>query len=137
MGLNSSNFMQTSFGHGGTGFNFANAASENTGGALKLTAGVSRPATVISATASSVAMTADGAGSELNADNLTLVSKSDAANPLRTFKMDMNADNMMGLGMEQSDVMGANATHEGTRMSDNEAFMAYMSKADAGDDDED
>ena len=81
-------------------------------------------------------------GSELNADNLTMISKSDAANPLKTFKMDTNTELMAGYTGRQPDQMnefGGNvsASVEGTKMSDNEAFMAYMSKAEGCDDDED
>ena len=41
----------------------------------------------------------------------------------------------MGLGIDDTN-MGGKSNNE-TKMSDNEAFMAYMSKADAGDDDDD
>lgn len=87
-------------------------------------------------------------------DNLTMISKSDA-NPHGLFKMDMGPDSLSGVGEGAKPVgastgsyaMGAamgmgpgNAnitmSNNETKMSDNEAFMAYMSKAEAGDDDD-
>ena len=66
------------------------------------------------------------------ADNLTLITKSDTTNPLRAFKMDAGQEQFF----EAESVNVTNSGPEGTKMSDNEAFLAYMSKADAGDDDD-
>ena len=47
------------------------------------------------------------------------------------FKMDANDDTMPGLAQNQTV-----QTNNETKMSDNEAFMAYMSKAEGEEDDE-
>ena len=142
--------MASSFGAGAT-----IAASQVAGnsvsfsGGLKFSQGLQRPAEAATSGLASLSH-ADNAS-----DNLTVVSKSDAG-PHGLFKMDMGPDSLSGVGegakpggaSANSYAMGpamgmgpgnANITmsNNDTKMSDNEAFMAYMSKAEAGDDDED
>ena len=64
-------------------------------------------------------------------DDASLVSRSEHQNQ---FKMGMNNDDTLSglVGLDNTD-----QKNNETKMSDNEAFMAYMSKAEAGDDEDD
>lgn len=140
--------MASSFGAGATiGANQVPSNSMSFSGGLKFSQGIQRPAEApIGGPASMVNV-------DHASDNLTMVSKSDAGHGL--FKMDMGNDSLSGVGEgakpigtpSSSFAMGAamgmgtaNAnitmTNNETKMSDNEAFMAYMSKAEVGDDDD-
>uniref|UniRef100_A0A7S3FX62 Uncharacterized protein n=1 Tax=Strombidium rassoulzadegani TaxID=1082188 RepID=A0A7S3FX62_9SPIT len=63
-----------------------------------------------------------------NVDALTMISKSE-----NKFLMDANNETIQNFNSKPSTTLPANDT----KMSDNEAFMAYMSKAEAGEEDED
>lgn len=135
--------MASSFGAGATiAAGQVPGNSMSFAGGLKFSHGVQRPAEMPSGPASM-------ANVDQVSDNLTVVSKSDA-NPHGLFRMDMgNADSLSGVGegvrpvgaSVTSFAMGAanpNVTmsNNDTKTSDNEAFLAYMSKAEAGDDDD-
>ena len=144
--------MATSFGAGATiGANQVPSNSMSFSGGLKFNEGIQRPAEA-QATSSAALHNVDDNAS----DNFTMISKSDV-NPHSLFKMDMgNNDSLSGIGEgpkpqgapSNSFAMGAamgmgtsntniTMTNNETKMSDNEAFMAYMSKAEGPDDDDD
>lgn len=142
--------MASSFGAGATiGASQVPGNSMSFAGGLKFSQGFQRPAEPPTSGPTST-INVDQAS-----DNLTIVSKSDA-NPHGLFKMDMGTnDSLSGVGdgpkpmgaasssfaMDAAMGTGTAAanitmTNNETKMSDNEAFMAYMSKAEAGDDDD-
>lgn len=87
------------------------------GGGLKLHAGITNTTNITH---------------NITNDDASLVSRSEHQNQ---FKMDMNNDTLSGLvGLDNA---AEDQKNNETKMSDNEAFMAYMSKAEAGDDEDD
>lgn len=139
--------MTSSFGAGATiAASQVPTNSMSFSGGLKFNQGIQRPAEA------PMSYPASMANIDQASDNLTVVSKSDAAHGL--FKMDMGPDSLSAVGegpkpgaASGSFAMGASTgmgptntnitmTNNETKMSDNEAFMAYMSKAEAGDDDD-
>jgi len=77
---------------------------------------------------------ASSGGGVHNMDDESLISKSENRNQ---FKMVANDDTLSGLVGLDNNNAGPAAANNDTKMSDNEAFLAYMSKAEAGDDDDD
>ena len=70
-----------------------------------------------------------------NLDNESVLSKSENR---AQFKMGANDDTLSGLvGLDNNNGAAGVGANNDTKMSDNEAFLAYMSKAEAGDDDDD
>lgn len=148
--------LASSFGAGATiATNLPPGNSFSFSSGLKFSQGVQRPAGYQMPPAHPSTVHDDQAS-----DSMTIISKSDA-NPNGKFRMGMGpaGDSLSGVGEGSRQPMGAPATsfsgaggmdfqdmnnvanitmsNNDTKTSDNEAFMAYMSKAEAGDDDDD
>ena len=63
--------------------------------------------------------------------------KAALAQDFSDIKLSNNDETAQGFGMAGADMSVVSQSNNGTKMSDNEAFMAYMSKAELGEDDDD
>lgn len=148
--------LASSFGAGATiATNLPPGNSFSFSSGLKFSQGIQKPAELQMPPAQPSTVHDD-----LASDSMTIISKSDA-NTSNKFRMGMGpgGDSLSGVGDGGRQPLGAQATsfagaggvdfqdlnaganitmsNNDTKTSDNEAFMAYMSKAEAGDDDDD